>query len=77
MEIRLKRLRKLLKQYYRKPIPLMAWTPDLISFFEEITLTITSSTVLVRFDSLKFTFLKTDWSAEGMGWILMQPVDDA
>ena len=54
----------------------MAWTPDIISLFEELEVIITSSPVLTRFDPLKPTFLKTDWSAEGMGWILMQPADD-
>jgi len=32
--------------------------------------------VLSRFDTSRPTFLKTDWSSEGMGWILMQPVSD-
>ena len=54
----------------------MAWTPALISIFEELKVTITSSPMLARFDPLKPTFLKIDWSAEGMGWILMQPADD-
>ena len=76
MEIRLKLLRKLLKTYYRKTIPLVAWTPDLIQLFEELKVTITSSPVLARFDPEMPTFLKTDWSAEGMGWILMQPAND-
>lgn len=39
-------------------------------------MTIISSPVLARFDPLKPTFLKIIWSAEGMGWILMQPADD-
>ena len=30
----------------------------------------------ISFDPSKPNFLKTDWSAEGMGWILMQPADD-
>jgi hypothetical protein len=33
--------------------------------------------VLARFDPSKPTFLKTDWRSAGMGWILMQPSDDA
>ena len=74
--IRLKPLRKLLKQYYRKTIPMIVWTPDLISPFEELKVTITSSPVLGRFNPLNPTFLKTDWSAEGTEWILMQPEDD-
>ena len=32
-EIRLKPLQKFLKQYYHKPIPPMAWTPQLITLF--------------------------------------------
>ena len=30
---------------------------------------------MARYDSDKPVFLKTDWSAEGMGYILMQPDD--
>ena len=76
IEIRLKPLRKLLKDFYRKTIPMMAWTPDLISLFEELRVIITSFPVFARFDSLKSTFLKTDWSVEGIGRKLMQPTDD-
>ena len=75
-EMRLKPLRKLCKRFYRKEIPQMGWTMELISLFEELKVGITSSPVLARFDADKPTFLKTDWSAEGMGWILMQPADD-
>ena len=67
IDIRLKPLRKLLNQYYRKTIPMMAWTPDLISLFEELKVIITSSPVLVGLALLKPTFLKIDLSAEGMG----------
>jgi len=35
----------------------------------------TSSPLLVRFNPAKPVFLKTDWSASGMAWILMQPDD--
>ena len=76
MEIRLKPLRKLVKKYYRKEIPQIAWTADLVALFNELKQMITSSPVLARFDPSKPTFLKTDWSGEGMGWILMQPADD-
>jgi len=54
----------------------MGCTPDLITLFEELKTGITSSPVLARFDPDKPTFLKTDWSAKDMGWILMQPADD-
>ena len=56
---------------------MLAWTPAIISLFEELKVGVTSSPILARFDPDKPTFLKTDWSAEGMGWILMQPADDA
>ena len=54
----------------------MAWTQELIELFNDIKVCITSSPVLARYDPAKPTFLKTDWSAEGMGWIMMQPADD-
>ena len=76
MEMCLKPLRKLVKTYYRKPIPPSAWTPEFVKLFSDLKSCITSSPVLARFDPAKPTFLKTDWSSEGMGWILMQPADD-
>lgn len=76
LEIQLKPLRKLCKKYFRKQIPFMEWTPEHIQLFEDLKQCITSSAVLARYDPNKPTFLKTDWSAEGMGWILMQPADD-
>ena len=53
-----------------------AWTLDLIALFCELKFSITSSPVLSCFDLKKPTFLKTVCSAEGMGWILMQPAND-
>ena len=76
MEIKLKPLRLLVKQFYRKPIPPKSWTPELVKLFADLKICITSSPVLARFDTTRPTFLKTDWSSEGMGWILMQPADD-
>ena len=55
---------------------MMAWTTALINFFEDIKVCITSPPVLAGYDPSKSTFLKTDRSAEGMGWILMKPDDD-
>ena len=62
-------------RFYRKPIPIAAWTPELSTLFTDLKVCITSSPV-IRFDPTKITFLKTYWSSEGMGWILMQPADD-
>ena len=47
--------------------------PELIEFFNDINIHITSSPVLDRYNPNKPNFLKTDWSVEGMGLILMQP----
>jgi len=55
-EMRLKPLRKLCKRFYRKEIPQMGWTMELISLFEELKVGITSSPVLARFDADKPTF---------------------
>ena len=76
LEERIKPFRRLIKEYFRQHIPIMVWTPDLLRLFDDIKLAITTSPVLARYDPSKPTFLKTDWSAEGMGWIIMQPADD-
>ena len=54
----------------------MTWSPDLITLFQDVKVCIMSSSVLVRFDPVKLAFLKTDWSAEGMVYILIQPSTD-
>ena len=77
MEMRLKPLRLLYRQFLRQDIPLMAWSPDLVQLFADTKSMITSSPLLARFDPSKPVFLKTDWSAAGMAWILMQPDDSS
>jgi hypothetical protein len=74
-EVRIKPLRRLKCAHHRKPIRTDLWTPPLINLWGELKIGITSSPCLSRFDSSKPCFLKTDWSARGMGWILMQPDD--
>ena len=37
---------------------------------------IISLPILARFDPTKPLFLKIDWSAEGMAWVLMHPAND-
>ena len=76
LELRLKALRKLVKFFYRNHIPPLAWTKELTELFKYIKFSITSSPVLAWFNPSKITFLKTDWSSEGMGWVLMQPDND-
>ena len=76
-EMRIKPLRNLMRRYFRQPIPILAWTSELLELFNNMKKAITSSPMLARFDPDKPVFLKTDYSAEGMGWILMQPADDS
>ena len=73
LEVNLTRLRKLMRQHYRKAIPSAAWTPELLTDLATLKTAITSSPCLARYDSSKPVFLKTDWSKFGMGFILMQP----
>ena len=74
--MRLKPLRRVVTSYYRKPIHIVALTSKLVKLFSNLKLCITSSLVLVRFDSAKTTFLKIDWGSDDMTWISMQPSDD-
>lgn len=75
MELKLKPLRALERKYRRGKIPQLAWTVDLLSLFSELKIAITSSPLLARYDPAKPTFIKTDWCALGMAWIIMQPDD--
>ena len=54
----------------------MAWSPELVELFRYAKVCITSLPILARYDPSKSTFLKTDWSVEGMVYILMQPTND-
>lgn len=60
-----------------RQLNLKAWTPELVSLFNEMKNEVTSSPVLARYDSNKPTFLKTDYSALGMAYIIMQPENSA
>jgi hypothetical protein len=51
-------------------------TQQLRDAFAALKIAITSDPCLARFDSTLPTFLKTDWSAAGMSYVLMQPSDD-
>ena len=50
----------------------MAWSPTLNGLFSQYKSNILTSPLLFRYDSSKSVFLKTDWSATGMGFIVMQ-----
>ena len=51
-------------------------TPELIKLFDKLKKLVTYSLFLARFYPDKPTFLKTDWNAEGVGWILIQTAYD-
>ena len=72
----MKPLRRFMKNFYRKPISIMAWTPELVTLFNKLKVLFTSSSVLTIFYPDKPTLLKTYWRAEGMVWILMQLAED-
>jgi hypothetical protein len=72
-EVGITELRRMVRRYSRKAIPIVEWTETRIALFDSMKEALTSSPVLAQFDSSKPVFLKTDWSASGMGFILMQP----
>jgi hypothetical protein len=72
-EVGIKEMRRMVRTYSRRAIPDADWTDDRTDLFASMKLALTNSPLLARFDSSKPVFLKTDWSAAGMGSILMQP----
>ena len=74
-QLQCKPLRDLYTRCGRGNIPTPAWNPVLSEIFSSLKESITSSPLLARFDATKPLFLKTDWSAIGMGYLLMQPDD--
>ena len=72
-ESNIKPLRRLQRLYHCQPVPVLAWSPMLVELFESCKDHLITSPLLQRYDTSKPTFLKTDWSAGGMVYILMQP----
>ena len=72
----IKPLCRLLKTYFRKEIPAIAWSPELLELFRDTKVCITSSPISARYDPDKPIFFKTDWGVEDMGYNLMQPNND-
>ena len=64
-ETNIKPLRKLQRSYYRKDIPIVGWTSLSIKLFCDCKTYLITSPLLLRVDSSRSTFLKTDWSAKG------------
>jgi len=72
-ETGIKPLRRLQHLFNHAELPIIAWSPSTISFFIDCKTNIVSSPLLLRYGSSKPVFLKTDWSANGIRYILMQP----
>ena len=52
---------------------ILAWSPQIVDVFENCKTNMTTVLLLPQYDSSKPIFFKTDWSADGMGYILIQP----
>ena len=50
--------------------------PTMMELFKDVKFSITSSPLLPQYNPVKPTFIKIDWSVEGIGYILMQPADN-
>ena len=72
-ETGIKPLRRLQHLFNHAELPIIAWSPSTISFFIDCKTNIVSSPLLLCCDNSKPVFLKTDWSANGIRYILMQP----
>ena len=75
-EMKVSPLRQLYTKYLHSKIPPEAWTKELETLFSSLKTDLTTEPVLARYDSSKPIFLKTDWSALGMSFILTQPGND-
>ena len=76
-ETNIKPLRKLQWTFYHQPIPLLSWNLSLIALFNDCKNYIVSSLLLLWHDRSKPSFIKINWSAGGMGYILMQADDSS
>ena len=72
-EINIKPLRHLQRSFHNAPIPIMVLPPSNTSIFVACKSNLVSSPLFLRYDSSKPAVFKTDWSANRMGYILMQP----
>ena len=60
-----------------KKISPQMWTKECKDAWKFVIESITDDTALVRWDSRKKYFIQTDYSALGMGFVGMQPANDA
>jgi hypothetical protein len=74
-ELRIALLRELTKHEYTDPIKPL-WTNAAQAAWEDMKTAIVSNLCLKRFDYRKLVVLRTDFSAMGFGYVLLQPGSD-
>jgi hypothetical protein len=74
-EDRISHLRELTKLPYETPLAPCDLTTDIVAEYEDIKKAILSAPCLRRHDTGKRNYLRTDFSAKGMGYALLQPED--
>ena len=74
-EIRIAPLRALVRDEYTEALG-AKWTPVTQAAFDDMRQAILQDPCLRRYDHRKLLVLRTDFSAEGFGWVALQPGED-
>jgi hypothetical protein len=74
-EVRISPLREIMREEYMSPIG-SAWTSAANAAFEEMRLAILADPCLRQYDHRKLLVLRTNFSADGFGYVACQPADD-
>ena len=74
-EIRVEALRTVTKQEYTEDVG-PHWTPETQAAWEDLKGSILADPCIQRFDHRKLIVLRTDFSAKGFGYVLLQPGND-
>ena len=74
-EVRISAFRELMKEDYASPLG-SAWSPSHLAIFNEMRNALLDDPCLKRYDHRKLLVLRTDFSADGFGYVALQPGDD-
>ena len=74
-EVRILAFRELMTEDYASPLG-SAWTPSHLAIFNEMRNALLDDPCLNRYDHHKLLVLRTDFSADGFGYVALQPGDD-
>ena len=75
-EIRVEALRTVTKQEYTEDVG-PHWTPEAQAAWEDLKGSILADPCIQRFDHRELIVLRTNFSAKGFGYVLLQPANDA